>query len=115
MKANQTPEDDRALGQVLREWKVKAPLPPRFQDGVWRRIERAERQVEPGTWARLARMLETGLLRPRFALAYLAVLLAMGVLGGTFAAQATSRRLNADLGLRYVQSLDPYQTAGLGR
>ena len=99
------------MREVLREWKVEAPVPPRFKEGVWRRIEQAEKAAGPGLWARVEHVLEAVLPRPKFAFACVAVLLAVGVLGGTFAAQATTRRQNAELGLRYVQSLDPYQTA----
>jgi len=115
MKTNQSPEEDGGLRELLREWKVATPLPPRFKEGVWRRIEQAERKPEPRVWARLAGVLEVFLPRPKYAFAYVSVLLALGVMGGTFAAQATTKRLNTDLGVRYVQSVDPYQKAGVGQ
>ena len=108
MKPNQTPEDDQSLRQVLREWTVDTPLPPRFQEQVWRRITRAETQPAPTPWAWLYRWVEVFLPRPQFAFSYVAALLVLGVAAGSLAAQATTRRLNADLGLRYVQSLDPF-------
>ena len=109
MKPNQTPEDDQSLRQVLRQWTVDTPLPPRFQQQVWRRIARAETQTAPTPWAWLSRWVEVLLPRPKFAFSYVAALLVFGVAAGSLAAQATTRRLNADLGLRYVQSLDPFQ------
>ncbi len=112
MKANQTPEDDRALRQALRQWAVDTPLPPRFQEQVWQRIARAETRPATALWATMARWVEVFLPRPKFALAYVSVVLLIGIAAGSFAAQAAARRLNADLGQRYVQSLDPYRAAG---
>ena len=109
MKTNQTPQDDSALRQVLREWRVDAPLPPRFQEEVWRRIDRAESQAQPSFWGWLSSLLEVRLLRPQFAFSYVAALVLLGVAAGSFAAQAATRRANADLGARYVQSLDPFR------
>jgi hypothetical protein len=60
-------------------------------------------------WARLARLAMDSMARPRFAFSYVAALLVLGVATGSIAAQVTSRRLHADLGTRYVQSLDPFR------
>ncbi len=109
MRPKQTHDDDQSLRQVLRQWTVDTPLPPRFQEQVWRRIARAENQPAPSLWGSLSRWVEVLLPRPQFALSYVAALLVVGVAAGSLAAQVTVRRLNADLGLRYVQSLDPFQ------
>ena len=109
MKTNRTPEDDGALRQVLREWTVDTPLPPRFQEQVWRRIARAETQAESTVWARLLHLVEVVLPRPKVAVSYVTILLASGVAVGSWAAQVKSRRLDADLSLRYVQSVAPYR------
>ncbi len=108
MKTNQTPEDDRALRQVLREWKVDTPLPPRFEEEVWQRIARGEAQPAPTLWASLWPWVEVLLPHPRFAYSYMAALLVLGVVGGSLAAQVRTKAIEADLSLRYVQSLDPY-------
>ncbi len=108
MKANQTPEDDVALRGVLRQWTVETPLPPRFREQVWQRITRAEAQSSPTFWTTITRWVEIVLPRPKFAVAYFSAVLVLGVAAGSLAAQATSRRFNADLGQRYVASLDPY-------
>ena len=116
MKAKQNPEDDPALRRVLHEWKADAPLPPRFQEGVWRRIEQAERDAEAlGLWAALSRWLEAVLPRPKFALSYVCAVLVLGLAAGSFAAQAATKRVNAELGARYVQSVDPYRSGGSGQ
>jgi hypothetical protein len=109
MKPNQSSEDDESLGRVLRQWTMEAPLPPRFQEQVWQRIARAEAPEAPSLWVLFSRWLEVVLPRPRFAFAYVAVLLVAGVTAGSLAAQVTTSRLETDLSMRYVQSLDPFQ------
>ena len=109
MKPNQTPEGGDSLRQVLRQWTVDTPLPPRFQEQVWQRIARLETQPAPSLRASFSRWVEVLLPRPKFAFTYVALLLVLGVAAGSLAAQARSRHLDADLGLRYVQSLDPYR------
>ncbi len=110
MNENQTPEDDQGLGKVLRQWTVDTPLPPRFQEQVWRRIARTDTRRAPSFWASLSRWVEVLVPQPKFAFSYVAALLLLGVVAGSVAAQATTRRLDADLGSRYVQSLDPYHS-----
>ncbi len=97
---------DEPLNTFLQEWKVETPLPPRFQEEVWRRIERAE--AKPAS-PLLRRLLASVLPRPRFALAYFGLVLAAGIAAGSWAAQIKSSRMEADLSQRYVQSIDPYR------
>jgi hypothetical protein len=87
---------------------VDTPLPPRFQEQVWHRVARAEAQVEPSWRSLLWRFLEAGLTRPRVAYVYIAVFLGLGLGMGAWAAQRENDRLDATLGSRYVQSVDPY-------
>jgi hypothetical protein len=109
MKTNQLPEDDDPLRQVLHQWKVETPLPPRFQEEVWRRITRVEAKPERTFLAGLLSLLDVSLARPKVAYSYLIILLLLGVVGGSWAAQREANRLDAALGSRYVQSVDPYQ------
>ncbi len=109
MSANPDPENDDALNKVLRQWKFDAPLPPRFQEQVWQRIEKSEAGAEPSPWVGLWRLIEVVLPRPRFAYAYLAILLVTGVAAGSVAAQIKTNRLDSELSVRYVQSIDPYR------
>ena len=110
MNANQGPEKDRNLDQILKQWVVDRPLPPRFQEQVWHRIARTETipTTRGGIWALLQGLIEANLPRPRFASVYVASLVLLGVVSGAWAAQRESSRLKADLGSRYVQSVDPY-------
>ncbi len=116
MKPNKPgPENDEQLRTLLREWKVDAPLPLRFQEQVWQRIERADARPKTALWPALLRLADVLLPRPKLALAYASVLLVVGVAAGSWAAQIQSNRLDAALGLRYVQSVDPYQSDALNR
>ena len=113
MKAPQDPQEDRQLSQVLKQWVEDAPLPPRFQERVWQRIADAEAKpnMAIGFWGLVRQVTETNLLRPRFAYAYVASLVLLGILSGAWAARRETHRLNADLSSRYVQSIDPYHTS----
>jgi len=117
MKSNEDPQSDHDLKQILRQWVVDAPLPPRFQEQVWQRIARAEAKPEATTtiWSLLRGLLETKLPQPKFAYSYVATLLLLGVVSGAWAAQRESNRLTAALGSAYVQSVDPYQKVALNQ
>lgn len=110
MKSNETSDQDKALGSVLKEWHSDVSLPPRFQEQVWRRIERAEASSAPSVWATLAHWVGTMLPRPALAASYLMLLLAVGVTLGWAQARQETSRVNEELGQRYVQVLDPYLT-----
>ncbi|HXP63791.1 MAG TPA: hypothetical protein VN829_25010 [Dongiaceae bacterium] len=116
MKPNkQEPENDEPLRALLRKWVVHPTLPPRFQEQVWQRIERTNVRPKAALWPALARLADALLPRPKLAVGYATVLLAVGVAAGSWAAQIHSSRLDAALGLRYVQSLDPYKAAVLNQ
>lgn len=103
MKANQTP-----LEPTLQEWRVTTPLPPRFQERVWKRIERAE---VPGVSVAdaLRAWFTMAFARPAFAVAYVSALLVAGLAIGFVQASHKAARWDRQLEARYVQSIDPYQ------
>jgi hypothetical protein len=105
-------EKDEQLSKTLREWKVGASLPLRFQEDVWRQIERtaAPRDRTPLVWEAFTRWIGTMLPRPAMAVAYFAVLLTVGATAGWTQAHQTNARVKGELGERYVRALDPYQT-----
>jgi hypothetical protein len=115
MNADRQPGNDGSLDAVLRSWTVKEPLPPRFEELVWQRIERAESVPDETVFSRLRALVEVVLPRPKVAVSYVTVLLALGLLGGAVAAQMKTARLRADLSTRYVHSIDPYQVQVLHR
>jgi len=111
MKPDSQTENDAGMQRVLQQWKVDAPLPPAFQDQVWKRISRQEPQAGTNAWAELLRVAGAILLRPRVALSYVTILLVVGVAAGSLTAQVKTSHLDATLRARYVQSLDPYHPA----
>jgi hypothetical protein len=115
MKANEGPEDGRSLDRILSQWRVETPLPPRFQERVWQRIERAESQPATPFRVSAARLIEAIVPRPRLAYSYATILLAVGLVAGAWAAEAQNNRTEASLGSRYLQSVDPYQGGAYGR
>jgi hypothetical protein len=105
MKDNQT-----ELQRALQEWQVTTPLPPRFREQVWKRIERAE--VPGVSLAEALRgWLAAWFAQPAFAVAYVTVIIAAGLVLGFKQARDTTAKWDRQLETRYVQSIDPYQRA----
>jgi len=102
MKDDRQEMDIERLRALLLEARPVAPLPPRFQESVWRRIEKedAAPNTKPAPLSRLHRWTER-LLLPHFALAGLALLLVAGGLTGLVSSadmvkqQAQERYLSA--------------------
>ena len=94
---------DAKLRDLLRSSRPAPSLPPRFQERVWRRIERPEVESVAGTLNWLD-VLFARLLRPRFALAAaVALVLAGSLLGAQQGAQAARQHAQA----RYLAAVDP--------
>ena len=87
--------EDVKLSGLLREVRESPALPPRFQEGVWSRIQRGEQETlreSPGWLDALA----IWMFRPRAALAGAAILLVAGaVLGAREGAQVARRDAQA--------------------
>jgi len=100
---NTNDPNDAKLGALLREGRGAPPLPPRFQQNVWHRVESAEAAVpaDAAGWFEAAVAL---LFRPRLALAALAVVVLAGVLAGAL----DGRRLAHDESRsRYLAAVAP--------
>lgn len=110
MKPIESNENERQLSETLAAWRVPAQLPPRFQERVWQRLERRETLPVAGPWAQLLREIAAALARPRLAVSYVMILLALGLLAGFWQAQVAKARVAETLSAQYVQMLDPYQT-----
>jgi hypothetical protein len=108
MKDNQSFEKDEALSQLLRTWQPDAPLPPRFQEGVWNRIARVE-APRPNLWRLVVVWLEKTISRPAMAASYVAILLVAGLGAGYWQGEGKSAKTTSELRSRYVQAVDPYQ------
>jgi len=110
---NTEPEKNQdVLGKHLREWRVNAPLPARFQEQVWRRIEHEEPATRPSPWLILQQLFEGVFVHRRLALSYLAVALVMGSAAGYWQGRGQATEQESSLGQRYIQSVDPYQKHG---
>jgi hypothetical protein len=107
MRSENESEADKTLSRTLRRWEVRAPLPPRFSEQVWARIERAQTPVAERFW--LARWLGAVLPRPSVALFYCVALLVLGVVAGSLTAQVSNSKLDATLRSRYIQSVDQFR------
>jgi hypothetical protein len=102
MKPENTNPEDAPLSSLLREARTTPALPPRFQEGVWRRIEEGEVPAPARvTWLDA---LATWALRPKFALAIAVVLISAGSLAGI---RQGSQAIRQDAQSRYVASVAP--------
>src|SRR6266436_5830338 len=108
MKTTDPGNHDEPLRKVLREWRTDAPLPPRFQEQVWQRIERTQTHAVPSVRAVVSHWIGTVLSRPVLAAGYVAILLVVGVTAGWAQGLQESARMKSELGQRYVRVLNPY-------
>ena len=100
--------EDSALRTALREWKVASTLPEKFEEQVWRRIERNAPMREDG-WDLIRTWVARMFVRPSFALSYATVLLFAGLLAGFWQGHAESQREDQLMRTRYIQMVDPYK------
>ena len=110
---NDNRQNDESLKKVLHQWKVNEPLPPRFQEQVWSRINKLETDkvaVSVSIGAIFANWFERTFTRPALAFSYVAALVVVGMTTAHFQAQHHEERLKQELAARYVQAVDPYQT-----
>lgn len=109
MKTNPSPSGDEPLRATLREWKVATPLPPRFQEQVWHRIAGVETPVSATAWGLFRHWLDSVLLRPALAAAYVAALVFAGLGAGYWQASESTARSTDAARAGYVRSVDPFQ------
>jgi len=102
-------EHDESLRQLLAQWKIKESLPPRFQESVWRRVQAEELRHRRGLWNRLLNSLEATFSQPAMAVSYATVFLVAGLVAGSWQGHQANDGLRAELGMRYIRSVDPYQ------
>jgi len=105
-RKNPNPDpDDARLGALLRAARVAPALPPRFQEGVWRRIEDAQAPVKSVGGIAWLDALAALVLRPRFALATAVVLMVAGALLGV---REGSQIVKQDAQARYLATVAPH-------
>jgi hypothetical protein len=95
--------EDARLSALLRESRATPRLPPRFQEGVWRRLESQPTSDSAGslTWLEA---LAGWALRPRLALAAVAVLM---VAGGLLGVRAGDRIARQEAQAHYLAAVAP--------
>jgi hypothetical protein len=108
MSTNEPGKQDDALGRLLAEWRITAPLPAHFQPEVWRRVEEAHAPAAPSVWPVLAHWIGAVMPRPALAASYLAILLTIGATAGWTRGRHETARVKSGLGERYIRVLDPY-------
>lgn len=99
--------DDPDLRALLQEARPAPALPPRFQEDVWRRIERAgapRATTSPSGWVD---QLANWLLRPRLALAGVTVMLLAGFIIGFVQAGSLA---NEQAKQQYLAAVSPTAT-----
>lgn len=84
--------EDAKLSSLLRESRARPSLLPRFQEGVWRRIEEAEAPSEYSRGPSRLEVIVAWALRPRFAVAMAVVLIVAGSLAGVQQGRQTARQ-----------------------
>jgi hypothetical protein len=94
------------LEPELQRWKISAPLPRHFQTEVWRKIAAANR---PTVWQAFSEWLDAKLLRPAPAMAYVTLLMMLGMGIGAWKGSVAASAHQQSLLVQYVQSVDPYQ------
>lgn len=96
---------DEGLLSLMRLARPAPSLPPRFQEGVWRRVERGE--TEPGlaaVWWAWVDGLAAAILRPRVLVSGFTAVLLCGLLVGMITGAARSRDMAR---AAYVASVAP--------
>jgi hypothetical protein len=112
MKPEIPNDPDRALNRLLRDWNVDSSLPPRFSEGVWKKIERMDSAGGVTLWTLVQLRIAETLARPALALCYVALLLVVGLAAGFWQGRIGSQRAEEKLSAQYVHDVDPYQRQG---
>lgn len=102
-EANPNP-DDAKLRARLHESRPTPPLPARFQEGVWRRIEEAEAPAKSAGTVAWLDALVAWVLRPKLAFATVAALMLAGILLGAHDGTQVARQ---DAQARYLAAVAP--------
>ena len=95
--------EDAKLRALLLESRPTPELPPRFEEGVWARIEKAERAAG-GSGQTWIDSLVVWLLRPRLAMAAVAVLC---LAGAAFGARSGAQVARHEAEAQYLAAVAP--------
>ena len=97
---------DPELRTLLRGAHPAPALLPRFQEGVWQRLERAERKAEAASLLGWLEQFVHRVLRPAYATAGLAAVILAGTWFGIHAGEDQADRTERT---RYVAAVSPFE------
>jgi hypothetical protein len=100
-------DDSDGLSAKLRAWKVEPKAPASFQREVWQRIAARQTVRDEAFWPRAARWFFAQLVRPRYAVALVALSLFTSIGAARLQARETNARHWEKLEARYASSIDP--------
>ena len=100
--------DDPKLRDLLRAAHPAPTLHPRFEENVWRRLERAERRPEATSTPGWLDVLMGGIFRPAYAAAGLAALMLTGTWMGM---REGDGRVHLADRARYITAVSPFHRA----
>jgi len=101
--------DSNDLSTKLRAWTVDPRVPTSFQREVWQRIAQRQAVRDEAFWPRVMEWFSTQLIRPRYAVALVALSLSISVGAGLLHAQDANARHWKELETRYASSIDPLE------
>ena len=105
MNPETPPDDHLKLRAILREAHQPPELPPRFQEGVWRRLARIETKAEITTQPTWFGELVARLLRPAMASLGIASVMLLGAWLGVQNGKLEKGRAEQS---RYLTSVSPF-------
>lgn len=105
---NEKPEPNQEpLRTILRGARPNPPLPPRFQDSVWRRIETVRKPAGSALMSGWLDRAAAWLLRPRLALGGLVAMLLLGTVIGATQGSSLANALAKE---QYLAAVSPLAT-----
>ena len=97
--------DDPKLSALLRAAHPAPVLPPRFQEGVWQRLERSDRSTKAGSSLGWLEQFVSGVRRPAYATIALAAVMLAGTWFGIRDGDGQTLRGERT---RYVAAVSPF-------
>lgn len=100
--------DSDELSSKLRAWKVEPKVPSSFQREVWQRIAARQTMGEEAFWPHVMEWFSVQLVRPRYAIALVALSLSTSIGMALLQAQDANAQHWKKLEARYASSIDPF-------
>lgn len=104
MKTEPNETEETRLRLLLRQGRPAPPLPPRFEQSVWRRIQHAEAKGGLGGVIAWLDALVERLLSPRLAVAGVTALVVIGTVAGVISGLNSAKHVAQE---RYLTAVAP--------